>query len=186
MSEAPIAEIVALLDRAGLDYMIVGSHASMFHGAPRSTQDLDIVVELRPASLGTLLQLVDRERFYVPDAAARDAVENDDQFNLIDLETGWKIDVIVRHHRPFSEEEFGRRQRALIGGSDVFVASAEDTVLSKLAWAAQSGSDRQVNDAAWVLAVQGASIDQPYVDHWARELDLVELLDQARRIADGG
>lgn len=62
----------------------------------------------------------------------------------------------------------------------VWTATAEDTVLAKLEWAAMSGSDRQLADAATVLAVRGAAIDQAYLDRWAAELGVADLLDRAR------
>jgi hypothetical protein len=65
-------------------------------------------------------------------------------------------------------------------GVDVYVATAEDTVLAKLEWAAMGGSDRQVADAATVLAVRGSDIDDDYLDRWAAELGVTDLLERAR------
>ncbi len=56
-------------------------------------------------------------------------------FNVIDLLAGWKIDLIFRKSRPFSEEEFGRRQQVVLQGFAIFAASAEDVVVAKLEWA---------------------------------------------------
>ncbi len=65
-------------------------------------------------------------------------------------------------------------------GVDVWLATAEDTVLAKLEWAAQGGSDRQVADAAAVLAVAGDGLDDGYLDEWAGRLGVTELLARAR------
>jgi len=43
--------ITAALDRAGIAYMLSGSFASAYYGAPRSTQDIDLVIEATPAQL---------------------------------------------------------------------------------------------------------------------------------------
>ena len=64
------------------------------------------------------------------------ALAERDQFNLIDLTTTWKVDLIIRKDRPFSLSEFDRRVRSTILGVDVYQATAEDTVLAKLEWAA--------------------------------------------------
>ena len=66
-------------------------------------------------------------------------------------------------------------------GVEVCVASAEDTVLAKLEWAASGESDRQVADAAAVLAVGADALDHDYLDRWAAELGITELLARARR-----
>jgi hypothetical protein len=71
--------------------------------------------------------------------------------------------------------------RTDVFGVDLYIATAEDTVLAKLAWAAMGGSDRQVADAAAVLAVQGDRIDHEYLDRWAPELGVIDLLERARQ-----
>jgi hypothetical protein len=61
------------------------------------------------------------------------------------------------------------------------IASAEDTVLAKLQWYRDTGgvSDRQWNDVLGVLKVQAAALDRAYLDEWARELSLTDLLRRA-------
>lgn len=183
---APLAAIAALLDAAGIRFMVVGSLASTFHGPPRTTIDVDLVVEISESSLTSLLRLIDRDRFYVPDGLALEAVGSGGQFNIVDLETGWKIDLMVRRDRPFSREEFERRHLGVIEGVEVFVASAEDTVLAKLEWAVVGGSDRQITDAASVIAFTGERINDDYLDRWAIELGIVEALARARSESGGG
>jgi hypothetical protein len=89
-------------------------------------------------------------------------------------------DLIIRKDRPFSQEEFSRRTPATALGIDVHLATAEDAVLAKLEWAAMGGSDRQVRDAATVLAVRAGDLDQDYLDRWASELGVADLLARAR------
>lgn len=55
----------------------------------------------------------------------------------------------------------------------------EDTVLAQLEWSKASRSDRQVQDVVDLLRVRGSDLDRAYLDHWARELGVVDLLDAA-------
>ena len=174
-----LRDLVTALEGAEVPYMLVGSFASTSHGAPRATQDIDVVIDPTPAALDRFLRAFDRDRVYVS-ASAHTALVRRDQFNLIDTTTGWKVDIIVRKDRPFSVSEFARRQRAQMLGVEVCVASAEDTVLAKLEWAAMGQSDRQVTDAATVLMVGADALDHEYLDHWAAELGVSDLLQQAR------
>lgn len=177
--------VVEALDGAGIPHMLVGSFASMSHGAPRATQDIDLVIDPTPEALGRFVASFDPDRYYVSPSAA-DALANRDQFNVIDSRTGWKVDLIIRKDRPFSRTEFSRRAAARALEVDVFLASAEDTVLAKLEWARLGGSARQVADAATVLAVRAGEIDDEYMDRWAADLGVVDLLAEARRSASGG
>lgn len=85
-------------------------------------------------------------------------------FNLLDLHGGWKVDLVIRKDRPFSEVEFGRRQQLLVLGVPAMVASIEEVVLTKLEWAKISGSSRQIDDALGIVAVQHLTLDLPYLD----------------------
>jgi hypothetical protein len=176
---ALLREVVEALDGAGIPHMLVGSFASSSHGAPRSTQDIDLVIDPTPQALDRFVAAFDPDRIYVdPNAAA--ALAARDQFNIIDAGSGWKVDLIIRKDRPFSLSEFDRRTRTRLLDVDVFVATPEDTVLAKLEWASMGGSDRQLADAAAVLAVGGDDVDDDYLDRWAPELGVVDLLARAR------
>ena len=43
-----LGEIASLLDEAQVRYMVTGSIASTYHGTPRATQDVDVVVGNQP------------------------------------------------------------------------------------------------------------------------------------------
>jgi len=82
-------------DRLALEYMIVGSHASIYYGEPRFTQDVDVVVELTPPALPGFLEQFPSADFYVSEETARDAVAQRGQFNIIHGASGVKIDVFI-------------------------------------------------------------------------------------------
>jgi len=124
-----LARLTAKLNAAGIPYMVVGSFASSFHGVPRSSRDLDVVIDPDPTSLQRLLTDLPADEYYVDRETALDALRRRSQFNVIDMATAWKADLIVRRARPFSIEEMGRRIEGDLSGAHVFVSSAEDTLL---------------------------------------------------------
>jgi hypothetical protein len=174
-----VAWVTSALEAARVPYMLVGSFASSFHGAPRTTQDADIVVD---ATLDALLRVVDElgDDFYASAAAVREAHQQRRQFNVIHVESGFKVDLILRKHRPFSEAEFERRSGGSLAGREVPFATAEDTVLTKLEWARKADSERQYLDACVVADVQGTVFDWPYVERWASELGVGDLIERVR------
>jgi hypothetical protein len=178
-----LGRIVAALDSAGIAYMLTGSLASAHHGQPRSTQDIDIVITPTEEQLAAFLQLLDPQQYYVSQQAAFDAVRKHFQFNVIDFQTGWKIDFIVRKPRAFSRAEFDRRTSDKLFGMDVAIATAEDVVLAKLEWSKLGQSDRQLEDAAGVLRARGEELDNAYLAHWVAELGVEEQWRKARSLA---
>ncbi len=172
--EGVIHRFASLLDAAGVPYMLTGSFASGFHGAPRATQDIDIVISPTLGSLNRLLRLLPDDKYYVSRDAALDAYSRESLFNVVDFASGWKIDLICRKARAFSVTEFERRSLHILGGLGVFVASAEDVVLAKLEWAKLAHSGRQIEDAASVLRIQGTKLNTSYINQWVAQLGLDE------------
>jgi hypothetical protein len=180
--EEALAVMVRLLEEAGVPYMVTGSVASSHHGRPRMTQDLDIVIDPQLPALERLVRDLEGAGYYADRDRALDALARRRQFNVIEPRTALKVDLIVRKERPFSREELARgRHVELAGGTRVRIASPEDTILSKLEWARKGGgSERQLADAAGIVAVQGTALDREYLERWAAELGVADLWDQVR------
>jgi len=118
--------------------------------------------------------------YYADLHAALDAHQRQSMFNVIDLATVWKIDLIIRKSRAFSQEEFRRRQRVKLHDVSLFLATAEDAIISKLEWANLAQSRRQIEDVAAILRVRSDSLDHAYVEKWITELGLNEAWSEAR------
>jgi hypothetical protein len=146
--------ITTALDQAGIAYMLTGSFASAHYGAPRSTQGIDLVIEATATQLRTFVQNLSAKEYYADLDAALEAHRRESLFNVIDLTTGWKIDLIFRKSRLFSREEFSRRQLVDLQGLRLFVASAEDGIVAKLEWAMMAKSQRQIEDVAAILRLR--------------------------------
>jgi hypothetical protein len=179
-AEKFLARVAGALELAGVPYMVAGSFASSHHGAPRATQDIDIVVDPTFDSLVRFLESVQGDEVYLDADVAREEFKRRGQFNIIDGTTAWKVDVIFRKARPFSNMEMSRRLPATVLGVHVFVATAEDTVLAKLEWAKLGESDRQLRDVRALLETKAESLDTAYVERWVDELSVRELWDRVR------
>jgi hypothetical protein len=178
-----LPRILDALDRARIPYMLTGSFASSFHGAPRATQDIDFVISPTVEQIRELARALPPSEYYLDEEAAVEAQRRRGQFNVIDFATGSKIDLIVRKSRPFSLREFERRQLVDFEGMKLTIATPEDLVVAKLEWAKLGGSERQIEDAAGVLRIRGNDLDTPYLLACIEELRLREQWDEARRRA---
>jgi hypothetical protein len=168
----PLATIIAALDEAGIPHMLAGSLASSYHGDPRTTNDIDLVIDPTRAALLGFVRSLDPADYYVSEDAAVEAFERRGQFNVVMLDSGWKADLILCKRRDFSRSEFERRERVTIDETHVFVATAEDTVIAKLEWAKAGQSERQLRDVSGILDLRADTLDRDYIEHWVRELGL--------------
>jgi hypothetical protein len=184
--EDVLGRLVRALETAAVPYMFTGSLALSIHGAPRATQDIDVVITPLLDQLGTLrAQLPDSEYYFDLDTA-REAIRRESQFNVVDFASGWKIDMIIRKSRAYSQVEFERRTVVEFAGLRLCVATEEDVVLSKLEWAKLGGSDRQIEDVATLLRICGETLDRTYVERWVQTLAIQREWDAARRKAGLG
>lgn len=170
-----LGRLTAKLTDAQVPYMVVGSFASSFHGVPRSSRDLDLVIDPRPDSLNRFLDRLSADEYYADRDTALDALDRRSQFNVIDMATAWKADLMIRRARPFSIEEMRRRVDGELSGARVFIASPEDTLISKLEWVKAGAGDLQMRDAAGILEVNGDRLDRQYIERWVADLGLEDL-----------
>ena len=180
-----LTRVAHYLDAAGIPFMVAGSIGSSYHGQPRSTNDVDLVIDPTAAQLDHFLALLG-DAYYVRPEAARAALQRRSLFNVIDLAEGWKADLIIRKDRPFSVEEFRRRQMATLHGQALPFASPEDVILTKLECNQMTPFERQLRDALNVAVVQGTRLDQAYLRQWAPQLGVAEQLEELLRKAGEG
>lgn len=173
------------LEQAGIPYMVVGSIAGSFHGEPRTTVDIDIVIDPSAESLRSFVDSLAPSDYYVAENAAIEAFQRRTSFNIVEHATGWKVDLLVRRDRPFSRAEFERRFTAPLFGRDTPLATAEDVVIAKLEWAKLGESERQLRDVAGILAVSGDELDREYVERWIDELELGDAWRRAQQMVKG-
>lgn len=170
--EQMLRRLANALEAARIPFMLTGSLASTAYGAPRTTYDVDVVVDPPDATaLERLVKLL-RADAYADADAAREAWRLRSMFNVVD-NAGWKADLIIRKNRAFSREEFTRRRPMAMFGIELMAASAEDVILSKLEWSQQAGgSERQRRDVSMILAAAGPALDSGYLQRWVAELGL--------------
>jgi hypothetical protein len=177
-----ILELTRVLEDLKVPYAVGGSLASSMHGIPRSTQDGDLLADLRVEHVQPLIAAIE-DRFYVSQERVLQAVQRRSSFNLVHLKTAMKVDVFMLKAEPLSLQEILRRQILPLPGEPgarLQVVSAEDIVLQKLRY--QIGnrvSQQQWNDVLGVLKVQGGRLDFEYLKDWAKRIEVDGLLRQA-------
>lgn len=165
-----IDKICKILENKNIDYMISGSLALNHYVMPRMTMDLDLVIELNQKNIDGFLVEFDETKYYLNKNVILDEVERRGMFNIIDFETGFKIDFIVRKDNEFRQLEFSRKKRINLGETIVWMVTVEDLVISKLIWIQKLESQKQIADIKNLL--ESPNIDMEYIKKWIKKLDL--------------
>ena len=174
-TELDVLRIVSdRLAALGLPFMLTGSFALAHYATPRMTRDLDIVVALTEPDVEAVIASFQTD-FYIDAEAARAAIRAERLFNLLHLESGIKVDFVVRKSGAYRQIEFARRQAVSIAGVQTWIVSREDLILSKLVWSRDSGSELQRRDVRQLLA---EDVDLDYIRQWAPILGVEILLEE--------
>jgi hypothetical protein len=187
MKEPDIIEIalgvVRIFEALGIEYYIGGSLASSAFGIARSTMDIDIAADIRQGQASVLEERL-QTHFYVDREMIERAIREKSSFNIVHLETMFKVDIFVVSDEPYDKQAMARRLRRDLtadGAHQADLSSPEDIILRKLLWYQSGGkiSDRQWDDVLGVMRVQGEQLDAAYLELWAKRLSIFDLLQKA-------
>lgn len=146
-----LRDVSLRLESGGISFMLTGSVAMNYYAQPRTTRDIDLVVEIATNQTDVFVALFEEE-YYVDRHAVAKATAQRSMFNLIHNDTIMKLDCIVLKSDEYRQEEFARRKRITIADFQTWIVSREDLILSKLYWARHSKSELQLRDVKNLLA----------------------------------
>ena len=175
--------VIDALESMSVPYVVGGSLASIVHGTVRSTMDVDVVADIKSDQVDRFLSLL-KDDFYFDESAAQRAIMKQSNFNLIHLDTMFKVDLFIPKDRVFDSLQLARRVGVKLNPdsqSTIWVLSAEDTILIKLEWFKLGGeiSERQWLDILGVMQNQRATLDLGYLEESAELLNVEDLLKRA-------
>ena len=167
-------DFVDRIERLGVEYMLTGSMAMMSYSVYRYTADVDVVVELNIRDATRIIAAFEPD-YFVPHNSVRRAISSERMFNIIHQATAFKVDCIIRKSSDFQKNVFIRRRKVDFYGREIFIITIEDLILSKLWWANDSHSDKQLTD---VKNLMRAGYDADYVRSWTDKLELTKLFNE--------
>jgi len=170
-------EVVRVLERLHIPYMLTGGLAVSFWGRPRATFDIDIVVEIKPEDVPRIVKEFSGD-YYIAPHAIYEAISYNASFNIIHRKTQIKTDFYLVKKDSYSRVRFKRRKVVKILGQKTSIIPAEDLILIKLLWYKESESTRHLEDAQSIVAIQGDNLDKKYLRQWAKRQGTVDILNK--------
>jgi predicted nucleotidyltransferase len=171
-------EVSQALDHANVPYMLVGAFSSNYHGIPRSTEDVDIVIELNRPLTGEFSKLLGDN--YEADPQLSFETNTGTQRQEFRVKgTLFKVELFRLSDDPFDQERFRRRTQVDLDGRRVWMPTPEDVIVMKLRWARVKDKE----DVKDVISVQRDNLDWSYIEFWCKQHQSIALLETIRRSA---
>lgn len=170
-----LIKIAELLELAGLEYMITGAYSVIYYARPRTSHDLDFVVDLQVTQIDKLLEKLS----LIPDLvvqreAIEEGIKNKSYFQGNYFLSGDKVDFWFIKDIEFERVMFSRRKEVSLRNKLIFVSSPEDTILQKLRWYKKGNIEKHIVDAAFVWQLQ-ENLDMEYINKWVEKLEVADL-----------
>lgn len=176
--------IISAFEEHSIAYYVGGSVASSLYGMARATMDVDLVADIKVEHIVPLKSSLEHN-YYIDEEMILEAIRRKSSFNLIHLETMIKIDVFIIKDEPYQSKALERKRLDTIeegdAGGKFYFSAPEDIILNKLHWyeIGNRVSERQWLDIIGVIKIQGELLDLNYLEQWAKQLQLWELLEKA-------
>ena len=182
-----LKSILSVLRSTGIDYMIGGAVAVWPVGEPRSTQDVDLVIQLSPESISQLSKELEKIEIYLPpDVILDNLLETraDLPLNAIHPSSGFKAEMFtIKEGDELRRSAFSRRKKVNFGPEigDVFVHSPEDLILYKLIYYSLSRQTKHIRDIGSILKKLGPELDEDYIEYWAEKKGFSTLWEEIKK-----
>jgi len=150
-----LVKIAKIFDALKVPYYITGGFAVSIYGRPRFTADIDMVIQISSLQADNFTIRLQKifPKGYVDKKQINDALAQRGEFNIIDLESGLKVDFFIAKDSEFEKECFKNSQPQDLDYKVIFI-SPENLIISKLIWYQKSQSNRQLEDIISVIDIQ--------------------------------
>lgn len=139
--EELLVDCLGRLERSGIDYILVGSMAGNYWGVPRSTHDIDFVIEYEAEQVARIVEAFNDD-FFIQEISVESGLRPPHQFSALDNRSALKVDFFRVAGDEYEFERFRRRRRVKLFEQPAWIAAPEDVLLHKLRLHLISPSER--------------------------------------------
>lgn len=167
-------KVIQELNQLDIHNMLTGALAVVYYDEPRTTHDIDLIIEIKKGTINKLLQHFRRD-FFIDEASIEAAIEEESVFNVVHKDTGVKVDFWMLTDSGYDKEHFMRRVRRTVFNTDMFFPTPEDVLINKLEWFKKSQIDKHYFVALSIYRIQQEKLDMAHIEQWCRKKSVFKI-----------
>jgi len=156
-------------------YVIVGGIAVIAHGNPRTTMDLDVIVQLGESGLVDFAKYLKIQGFFSYPEEMIEAFRQRSHFSAIEKISLFRIDIKGVYDEN-DRKTLENRMFKDFHGISMYIATPEDTIANKL----YCGSEQDIRDAESIYTRQGETINGAYLEERCADLGMERKMDELK------
>lgn len=178
--EDAVVELLDVLNRNRIPYMIVGSFSSNRYGVPRATHDADFVVGAN--GIDWIKYLSELPESFELDPQASFEMVTATHRRIIEIPSlPFTIELFELSPDEHDQLRFSRRKKLTLLGREAYLPTAEDVIIQKLRWSRGAKRAKDFDDVVAVMQVQGPEkLDWTYIEEWCGKHETLDLLEEAK------
>ncbi len=153
--------------------MIVGGITLAYHGLPRTTEDIDILLILEENKIKDFVKFMEKHDFLIDEEDLREAFKEKSHFSIFDNKSIFRIDI-KGVYDDLDKDSFFRRKKINFKKLEIYTNTPEDAIVAKLIF----GSQRDLDDAKGILERQRGKIDLDYIKSQCQKFKVLDKLEK--------
>lgn len=137
---------IRALNKSEIDYVLIGGVIVSIYGRPRSTMDIDVIIEHNMEKVAKLEENLRKESLVVGENEIKGALLEGSHCSVFDNETILRLDIKTPT-RKLEEEALQNRIILTIFNEETFIQIPEEIIIAKLLY----GSDQDIDDAYSII-----------------------------------
>lgn len=167
-----ILKVVCIfLNKHDIDYVIVGGFAVLFYGNPRTTMDIDYIIQLENENIPELIKFLQKNGFHADEYDMRTAIKERSHCTVEDKETMFRLDI-KGVYSEMDERALRNKRKVAINDIAIWIASPEDTIANKLVFA----REQDILDALGIYVRQYDILDMGYLENTTKRIGVLQAL----------
>lgn len=164
------------LNQKDIDYVFVGGIAVIVYGNPRTTVDLDLIVQMDEEDIEDFALYLRKEDFFCDPRDMKEAFRNGTHFSAEEKESLFRLDIKGVYDSG-ARRTLRNRKKVEYDGIKMYIASPEDTIAHKLLY----GSEQDIEDAESIYVRQEEKLDHGYLEKVCQEIGVGEELEEMKK-----